>query len=205
MPEMRDIKDYGILLVDDDETFLNTMRRTLKRKNFSKIVSALNAKQAIRILEEADSPFALIISDQDIPGMKGIEFLKNTLEITPLARKILLTGYPDFSSVIDAINHGAIHKYIIKPPETDDLLVKIKSELKIYDRYAEEKRLSSITQSQNLQLFRLAKQLKQKNKNFLADTGLIQEKKESLQKALEKIEEEKIQTTSFPHGVSRNP
>ncbi len=195
---MHDITDYGILLVDDEENFLNTMRRILG-KNFSlKIVSALNAKQAIRIIESTDTSFALIISDYDMPGMNGIEFFQKTLGINPLSRRILLTGHPDFSSLIDAINHGAIHKYIIKPPETDDLILEIKSELKIYNRQADRQELINITKHQNLQLFRLAKQLKQKDKKFLKDIKLRQEEKKSLENALAKIQEEANKNQNFP-------
>ncbi len=194
---MSEITNYGILIVDDDESFLNTMRRTLKREKFSKIISALNAKQAFRILESVETAFALIISDQEMPGMKGIEFLNKTIEVSPLSRRILLTGYPDFSSVIKAINHGAIHKYIIKPPETEDLIKKIKSELKIYDRYAEKKKLINITRSQTLQFFKVAKQLKYKNKKFLDEIKLKQDEKKSLQNALAKIKEEQNKNKKF--------
>ncbi len=195
---MPEITDYGILIADGKEHFLNKMRRILKIKKFSRIISALNDKQGIRILESAEEPFALIICDQNIPESGGSEFFKKTLDISPLSRRIILTEEMDFLSLVDAINHGGVHKYIAKTEQSDDLLKAIYSELKIYDGYARKKEFINLTKTQNRHLFRLAKQLKYKNKKFLDEIKKKQQEKQSLENALIKIEQEKQKKQDFP-------
>ncbi|MCK5310498.1 MAG: response regulator, partial [Desulfobacteraceae bacterium] len=89
---MGDIKEYAILVVDDDEPIVKNMRRVLRRKGFNKVVSALNAEQAIGLLESSAEQFFLIMSDQRMPGMQGSEFLEKSILLSPESRRILITG-----------------------------------------------------------------------------------------------------------------
>ncbi|GEM_PF-560427 len=184
---MSGINKYKVLLVEDEESIINTLRRVLQKKGFSEIVSALNARQGIKFIESTETAFSLIISDLNMPGMKGDEFLGETLRLSPVSRRILITENTDFSSVVNAINLGAIHQYIIKPIDIDDFLTKISSELQIYDRHRQKQKLISITKHQNFRLFNFAKQLKQKNKKFIREIKLKQEEKSSLENALMEI------------------
>ncbi len=73
---MADNSEYGILVVDDDEPIVKNMRRVLRRKGFTKVISALNGEQGIKLLETTQPPFFLVMSDQRMPGMSGSEFLE---------------------------------------------------------------------------------------------------------------------------------
>ena len=159
-------EEYGILVVDDDEPIVKNMRRVLRRKGFTKLVSALNAEQGIKLLETTQTPFFLIMSDQRMPGMSGSEFLEKSILLSPESRRMLLTGYSNFDAVIDAVNKGEIHQYIAKPWDNDDLLLRISNELEIYKNFQERKHLYQVTQRQNAKLFDLASHQKKDLKKF---------------------------------------
>ena len=103
-----EILDLGILIVDDEESVGTILRRILKHHGFSRIVTALNAGQGLEIIKAADNPFAVILSDQQMPGMSGNDFLEKCITLCPDSRRILITGLLDFSAAMDAINIGRI-------------------------------------------------------------------------------------------------
>ena len=155
--KMSETQEYGILVVDDDEPIVKNMRRVLKRQGFNKVISALNAEQGIKLLEDTRNHFFLIMSDQRMPGLSGSEFLEKSIMLSPESRRMLITGYSDFESIVDAVNKGEIHQYISKPWNNDDLLLKIQGELSIYKHFQERKRLFNITKNQNAKLVDIAK------------------------------------------------
>ena len=80
---MSDNSEYPILVVDDDEPIVKNMRRVLRRRGFTKVVSALNGEQAIKLLETAQTPFLLVMSDMHLPGLSGSEFLEKSILLSP--------------------------------------------------------------------------------------------------------------------------
>jgi len=188
---MSDNSEYGILVVDDDEPIVKNMRRVLRRKGFTKMVTALNGDQAIKLLETTQPPFFLIISDQRMPGMSGSEFLEKSIFLSPESRRMLLTGYSDYDAIIDAVNKGEIHQYINKPWDNDDLLVRIMTELEIYKNFQERKHFYNVTKKQNAKLFDLAATQKKELNKFTIALGnrkeevdmLVQELKDAKEKA----------------------
>jgi uncharacterized protein (DUF342 family)/ActR/RegA family two-component response regulator len=184
---MGDISDYAILVVDDDEPIVKNMRRVLKRKGFNKVISALNAEQAIGLLESSGEKFFLILSDQRMPGMQGSEFLEKSILLSPESRRMLITGYSDFDAIIEAVNEGSIHQYLSKPWDNDDLLLRIMSEFDIFQKFQERKRLFKVTKHQNAKLFKLASQQKKTEKAFTDKIAKknqdVAELKESLKQA----------------------
>ncbi|MCG8639653.1 MAG: FapA family protein [Desulfobacterales bacterium] len=165
---MTDNDQYGILVVDDDEPIVKNMRRVLRRKGFTKVVSALNGEQGTKLLETTRPPFFLVMSDQRMPGMSGSEFLEKSILISPESRRMLITGYSDFDAVIAAVNKGEIHQYISKPWNNDDLLLRIMNELTIYKGFQERKHLYTVTNRQNAKLFDLAATQKKELEKFTA-------------------------------------
>ncbi|MFQ5453697.1 MAG: HD domain-containing phosphohydrolase, partial [Candidatus Zixiibacteriota bacterium] len=105
---------------------------------------------------------ALIISDQRMPGITGVEFLKQSQEISPETIRILLTGYADINATIDAINCGAIRYYFTKPWDDEILLSRIKESLELQKTTIENKRLLELTNTQNQQLKELNDNLQHK-------------------------------------------
>lgn len=159
-------QNAGILLVDDEEIVLKILRRLLKKSGFTNIATALNARQALRLVELADKPFAVIVSDQNMPGMNGIDFLARCISLTPDSRRLILTGYSNFKTAMEAVNKGSIHYYMTKPWDNEGLIRVIRQELDTYFQVQEQHNLLSITQNQNARLYRIAATLKEKDRLF---------------------------------------
>ncbi|MCF6249429.1 MAG: response regulator, partial [Desulfobacula sp.] len=185
---MPDNSEYPILVVDDDEPIIKNMRRILRRKGFTKLVSALNGEQAVKLLETAQHPFFLIMSDMRMPGLSGSEFLEKSILLSPESRRILLTGYSDYDAITDAVNRGEIHQYIAKPWDNDDLLLRIAGELEIYKNFQERKHLYNVTKHQNVKLFDLASTQKKELKKF---TLALENRKEEVDMLVHELKQAK--------------
>ena len=108
---------HSILCVDDEVDNVDALERLFRRK--FNVLKATSAAQALKLL--AQHPVTVIISDQRMPQMTGVEFLQESLKTHPNAIRILLTGYTDIDSVIAAINSGQIYRYVTKPWDPVDL------------------------------------------------------------------------------------
>jgi len=107
-----------ILCVDDELNILLALQRQL-RKQFH-LESALGAEQALATIER-DGPFAAIVSDLQMPGMNGLEFLAKVKEISPDSVRIMLTGQADLATAIAAVNQGNIFRFLTKPCSAEEL------------------------------------------------------------------------------------
>ncbi len=101
-----------ILIVDDDENYLASVRRVLHGQ--CEILTTKDPLQALKIVEH-QGPFAVVISDYRMPVMNGIELFSRILTIDKRVQRILLTGYPELQMAIDAVNHGKITAFLTKP------------------------------------------------------------------------------------------
>lgn len=117
-----------ILYIDDEVHNLNSFKATFRRDY--DVYTAIGAVEGRRVLEENE--IHVIITDQRMPGMTGIEFLESILDMYPDPPRILLTGYADINAVIDAINKGSVYKYVQKPWDDDELRMTINSALELY-------------------------------------------------------------------------
>jgi two-component system sensor histidine kinase/response regulator len=109
--------NHKILVVDDEVANLRSLERIFRKSHT--VLTAQSGTEALSLLEQHD--VALLISDQRMPEMTGIELLKKTVQLRPHMVRILLTGYTDVSTLIDAINCGHVYRYITKPWNNDDL------------------------------------------------------------------------------------
>lgn len=156
---MSDKFKHTVLIVDDEESILKSLRRLLKELD-ANIVTAPNGNEALKILSNAR--ISLIISDQRMPGMTGVELLQRSRDIAPDSVRILLTGYADIDATVDAINSGAVKYYFNKPWDDDFLLSRIKESLDLYEKVFENKRLNKLTRFQNEKLKELNMTLEQR-------------------------------------------
>lgn len=108
---------HSILCVDDEIDNVEALERLFRRKY--NVFKATSAEEGLEILKQ--EPVSLIISDQRMPHMTGVEFLEKSIKIQPDPARILLTGYTDIDSVIAAINSGQIYRYVTKPWDSNDL------------------------------------------------------------------------------------
>ena len=118
-----------ILLVDDEKPILETLALTLLEEG--RILTARGGTQALEVLERED--VSLILTDQRMPEMSGVELLERAREIRPDAIRILRTGYADVEALSDAINRGEVYRYLHKPWEPNELRLTIRRALEAYD------------------------------------------------------------------------
>ena len=133
-PERR----LGILLLDDEEGILESLELTLGEEY--RVFAARTGEEGLAILEREE--IALVISDQVMPGMSGVEFLEKVKERRPAAIRMMLTGYADLSSLTRAINQGQIYRYIPKPWEPDELRLDVQRALEAFELQAQNARLA---------------------------------------------------------------
>ena len=120
---------YKIMIVDDEPVNLRTLERLFRRDYL--VVTAHTGPEALALLEQHD--VALLISDQRMAEMSGIELMKKTVALRPQMVKILLTGYTDISALIEAINCGLVYRYLTKPWNNDDLRLTVNRALEHYE------------------------------------------------------------------------
>jgi len=124
----------SVLYVDDEENNLISFRATFRLKY--KIYTASSGIDAIQIVKE--KPIDIIITDQRMPQMTGVEFLEEVIKVNPGPMRILLTGYADMSAVVDAVNKGKIFHYLSKPWSEEELDETIQ---RAYEIYSERKNI----------------------------------------------------------------
>eukprot|EP01032_Pedospumella_encystans_P027895 gene27895-31511_t len=107
-----------LLLLDDEPNIIRSLNRALRLDGY-KILAATSAADALKLL--AMNPVQVVVSDHRMPEMTGIEFLSRVKELYPDTVRIILSGYADLDSVIDAINRGAVYRYFTKPWDDEQL------------------------------------------------------------------------------------
>ncbi|MBN1894602.1 sigma-54-dependent Fis family transcriptional regulator [bacterium] len=137
-----------ILIVDDQPEILHSLERQLREQY--RVLTALNGAAAIDLLRAHET--AVILSDQRMPGMTGVEFLARSIEIRPDAVRILITAYADIQASIAAVNQGRIFYYISKPWEPEELDLIVKRAAEQYRLVMENKRLSAELREANRRL-----------------------------------------------------
>lgn len=139
---------YGILVVDDEDAILESLAFTLGVEY--EIFTATSGEEGLEILDREE--IALVISDQVMPGMSGVEFLEKVIERNPRAIRMMLTGYADMPSLVSAINEGRIYRYLPKPWEPDDLRINVKRALEVYELSSENTQLADALAEANERL-----------------------------------------------------
>ncbi|HEX7365900.1 MAG TPA: response regulator [Pelobium sp.] len=114
-------KKISILYVDDEENNLISFKANFRLKY--KVFIAISGDEALKVLEK--NAVDIIITDQRMPEMTGVQFLEKVLEKYPDPMRILLTGYADMSAVVDAVNKGKIFHYLTKPWNEEELDMSI--------------------------------------------------------------------------------
>ncbi len=142
------MKKPPILIVDDQPEILNSLELLLK--DDYKIYRAGSGLGALKVLES--NPVQIIISDQRMPEMTGIDFFEQSINIQPHAIRILITAYTDINASISAINKGKVFYYISKPWENDELLLIIKRAAERFQMGQENRELSKKLKEANVNL-----------------------------------------------------
>ena len=120
---------YKIMIVDDEPANLRVLERLFRPDH--QVVTAPSGAEALALLEKHD--VALLISDQRMPAMTGIELMTKTVAIRPHLVRILLTGYTDVGALIEALNSGLVYRYLTKPWNNDELRLTVSRALEHYE------------------------------------------------------------------------
>lgn len=122
-----------ILIVDDEPQNLITLHDVLV--DHYEVLTATDGQEALELLQSNPHPerIHLIISDQRMPNMTGVEFLTESLQIIPRTIRMILTGYTDVDAIMDSINQAKLYKFILKPFDRQDILLTIQRGLEAYD------------------------------------------------------------------------
>jgi two-component system, probable response regulator PhcQ len=130
MEIFHDYQNCAILYVDDEEMSLKYFTRAFGSK--FRVLSAANASEGYRLLEEHRQEIGLLMTDQRMPGEKGVQFLERARQLHPRAIRILTTAYSDLDVAIEAVNSGAIYKYVTKPWDIPQLQVTLQRALEFF-------------------------------------------------------------------------
>lgn len=130
-----DYKRYAILYVDDEEKSLKYFTRAFG--DTFRILTALDAESGYRILEQQPDDIGVLVSDQRMPGQTGVQLLERARRLRPRMIRILATAYSDLDAAIDAVNTGAIYKYVTKPWDVPQLETTLKRSLEFFMVQAE--------------------------------------------------------------------
>ncbi len=130
---LMDHREYPVLYVDDERDNLRIFELTFRR-DFT-VLTASSAQEGLELLSQ--HPVAVVLSDQRMPGIEGVEFLRRVRELDSRALRILVTAYGDAKILSEAINDGNIYRYVAKPWEPDDLRLTVQRAIEAYALEAE--------------------------------------------------------------------
>ena len=147
-----------LLLVDDEDSIVSALRRLLRRDGYH-IVTANSGPQGLQRL--AEHSVDVIISDQRMPGMTGVEFLRRAKELYPDTIRMVLSGYTELQSITDAINEGAIYKFLTKPWDDERLRGHVAEAFAQKEMADENRRLANAVLTANEELSAVNERLQQ--------------------------------------------
>ena len=149
---------HTVLVVDDEADVVASVKDLLRLEY--KVLGATRAADGLALLEQNGDGVHVVMTDQRMPEISGVELLTRVRERWPDAIRLLFTGYADIRAVVDAINEGNVYRYITKPWDPDELMTIIRDACAHYDLVAERKRLTGELAAKNQELERTNAELK---------------------------------------------
>lgn len=158
-PKMESEKAGRLLLVDDEENVLRSIKRVLRRCSWE-IETASDGERGLEAIRRFQPE--VVVSDFRMPGMSGVEFLARVKELAPRTQRIMLTGQADHSAIEEAINRSQVFRFISKPWNDAQLVLMIESAFEHHQLALENERLLQLTTAQNVDLRELNATLEQR-------------------------------------------
>lgn len=159
-----------VLLVDDAPEVLSALRRALKNPDYS-IVTCSSGQDAMAIA--AQSPIDVVVSDLNMPGMSGIEFLSQMRERFPDTIRIILSGTGDFDTAIEAINRNQVYRFLTKPCDAREIALSIQQALLHKRLLDENRRLIASMRRQRGEAERMEREISGLTRVVRDDSGAI--------------------------------
>ena len=173
-----------LLLVDDEENILSALKRVLRRDGYQ-IICASSAREGLQRLAECEVD--VIVSDQRMPGMTGVEFLRLAKELFPDTVRIVLSGYTELQSIIDAVNEGAIYRFLTKPWDDERLRAHVAEAFRHKAMADENRRLSMQVETANAELAAMNQRLQQAIDGQREQSDLIAASAEGFREVLNQL------------------
>ncbi|MDH4418800.1 MAG: EAL domain-containing protein [Acidovorax sp.] len=133
-------RERTLLLVDDEPNIVSALRRLFRREGY-RIVTAGSGAEGLQRMAECEVD--VVLSDQRMPGMTGVEFLRRAKELYPDTVRMVLSGYTELQSITDAINEGAIYRFLTKPWDDERLLEHVREAFAHKELADDNKRLAT--------------------------------------------------------------
>ncbi|SFA99414.1 Response regulator c-di-GMP phosphodiesterase, RpfG family, contains REC and HD-GYP domains [Pseudomonas sp. NFIX10] len=183
------VKKPVVLLVDDEESILNSLRRLLRSQPYEILLADSGAK-ALEILKER--PVDLVMTDARMPNMDGATLLAEIRKLYPSTLRILLTGYADVDMMTKAINEGQLYRYLSKPWNDEELVQALRQALAHQHSESERQRLEALNREQNQQLKTLNATLE---KRVASRTSELQQTADMLDLAYDELKRSYVTST----------
>ncbi|MFV0398068.1 MAG: ATP-binding protein, partial [Bacteroidales bacterium] len=178
---------HNLLIIDDEIDIIKALERLFRRKY--NVFSTTSPQEALRIMEREE--IQVVISDQRMPGMTGVDFFTRIKDMYPDTMKLILTGYTDIESVIGAINKGQVFRYVKKPWDPNDLDMIVREAFEKSELMADNRMLMNELSLMNLTL-------EEKVKNRTVELELLNQR-------LKEINQEKNRYIGMVAHDLRNP
>lgn len=151
--------EHTVLFVDDEINILKAIQRLLRHEPM-RVLTATRPSEAIELLQKTEAQ--VVVSDQRMPDMSGVEFLSTVRDQHSDMVRMMLTGYTEMAIAVEAINKGEIYRLITKPWNDDELRATLRQAFDHHHLKGEIKRLNSVTREQNFKLQDMNKNLEGK-------------------------------------------
>ncbi len=175
-----------ILVVDDERIVLTALRETLRLEGYE-VVATSDPLEALDIIQR--TRFSVILTDQQMPVLTGLEFLAQAKEVQPNAVRILITAVLSLNTVIDAINKGEIYRFIVKPWLREELLVTVRNAVQRYELVLNNEKLQAEALDMNRRLQEQVDRVNAQNRELeRLNTTLHENLDRSVQLCLKTIE-----------------
>lgn len=149
-------QEQRVLIVDDEEDARESLKRVIERAGFC-CTAVESAEEGLRVMK--DWPPHIVVSDHDMPGMNGVEFLSAVGTRSPNAVRILLTGRADFETSMGAINSAHVYRYLNKPCRSSELLMVLHFAWESVEMEQENRRLRALARQQQALLNELQRRV----------------------------------------------
>jgi response regulator RpfG family c-di-GMP phosphodiesterase len=161
-----------ILVVDDEEVIAMALEEILRQAGYE-VLTYSDPALALEALKQR--PVSVVISDQKMPGLSGLELLNEAKRLRPNATRILITGVLDLGTMIGAINQGEIFRFIVKPWLREEFLATVANALQRYDLLRQNENLKSATETANEQLATTRRALEEQSRAIADQSKRLEE------------------------------
>lgn len=183
---MEDSIRHKILIVDDNDAEKEIFRNVLTTPRIEKEF-AVSGEAGLELIKSQEQPFSVIISEQEIAGMKGTQFLEHVRQIHPHTSLFLMADQADVNAITTVVNNGIIQRYITKPLNPEQVAAMIQTGIEMFESLTENEKLLTLAKNQNTKLYDLSCNLMETAKSHNKTAVKLDEEIELLKRQIQEI------------------